>query len=260
MNARARAAAVLLTASLVGMACGSSDDGAGGSSSGGSSSGGSSSGGSSSGGSSSGDPSAVRSLGAPESGEATYYDADGSGNCSFDKSPNDLMVAALNATQYAKASVCGACMRVTGAKGAAVVRIVDKCPGCRANGGIDLSREAFAAVDEPSRGRVAVTLEPVSCAVAGALAFRFKEGSSKYWTAIQVRNHRLPIKSVEWEKGGAWQPMERADYNYFVASSGVGDQPGGLRLRITASDGQSVTETLPSILDGAVAPGTQQFR
>lgn len=263
MGMLARAAAALLSASLasaVVLACSSDDPSSPGASSGGSSSGGSSSGGSSSGGSSSGDPAPVRSLGAPESGEATYYDADGSGNCSFDASPGDLMVAALNATQYAKASVCGACMRVTGAKGSTVVRIVDKCPGCRANGGIDLSREAFAAVDEPSRGRVAVTLEPVTCVVAGALAFRFKEGSSKYWTAIQVRNHRLPIKSVEWDKAGAWQAMERADYNYFLAASGVGDQPSGLRLRITASDGQAVTETLPAIEAGAVSAGTQQFR
>ena len=31
-------------------------------------------------------------------GEATYYDADGSGNCSFPASPEDLMVAAMNET------------------------------------------------------------------------------------------------------------------------------------------------------------------
>ena len=111
-----------------------------------------------------------------------------------------------------------------------------------------------------SRGRVAVTLEPVTCPVAGALSFRFKEGSSKYWTAIQVRNHRLPLQKLEYDKGGAWTAFDRADYNYFVAAKGVGDPAGGLKLRVTATDGQVVEETLPAILDGAVAPGAAQFK
>jgi expansin (peptidoglycan-binding protein) len=252
-----RALAALACALL---ACGSdsSSDGSSGASgsSGAASSSSSSSGGSSSG----GDPAAIRSLGAPEAGEATYYAADGSGNCSFDKSPDDLMVAAMNATEYASAALCGACMRVTGKKGEAIVRIVDKCPGCRANGGIDLSKEAFAKVDDVSRGRVPVTLELVSCPVKGSVDYRFKEGSSKYWTAIQLRNHKLPLKSLEYKKGGAWQPMPRADYNYFIASSGVGDQPGGLALRATSADGHVIEDTVPTVLDGQTAPGAAQFQ
>src|SRR5688500_15570127 len=34
-------------------------------------------------------------------GEATYYAADGSGNCSFDANPGDPMVAAMNIVDYA---------------------------------------------------------------------------------------------------------------------------------------------------------------
>ena len=39
---------------------------------------------------------------AAKSGEGTYYDATGAGNCSFDPSPNDLMVAAMNAPDEVK--------------------------------------------------------------------------------------------------------------------------------------------------------------
>ncbi len=65
------------------------------------------------------------------SGQATYYDfADGSGACSFEPSPNDLMVAAMNAPDYAGAAACGSCARVFGPNGEITVRIVDLCPEC----------------------------------------------------------------------------------------------------------------------------------
>src|SRR5436190_1219322 len=71
-------------------------------------------------------------------GEGTYYDADGTGNCSFDASPNDLMVAAMNDADYHTAAWCGACVAVTGPAGTVTVRVVDRCPGC-ASGDLDLS-------------------------------------------------------------------------------------------------------------------------
>ena len=46
---------------------------------------------------------------AEASGEGTYYAADGTGNCSFDATPSDLDVAALNAIDYGTADWCGAC-------------------------------------------------------------------------------------------------------------------------------------------------------
>ena len=42
---------------------------------------------------------------------ATYYNATGAGACMFDPSPNDLMVAAMNAEEYTNAAYCGAFLR-----------------------------------------------------------------------------------------------------------------------------------------------------
>src|SRR6201999_2853878 len=67
---------------------------------------------------------------ADESGDGTYYAADGTGNCSFDASPNDLLVAAMNHPDYGTAQWCGACVAVTGPKGTVTVRIVEQCPEC----------------------------------------------------------------------------------------------------------------------------------
>jgi expansin (peptidoglycan-binding protein) len=204
-----------------------------------------------------GEAAAVVPFGAPQTGEGTYYAADGSGNCMFDPSPGDLRVAAMNAPQYAGGAVCGTCVQVTGPKGSVTVRIVDQCPGCK-QGDLDLSPQAFDQIGEHSAGRIPITWIAVPCAVGGNLAYRYKEGSSQYWTAIQVRNHRLPIASLELRKGAGWMPVGREPYNYFVAPGGAG--PGPVTLRVTAIDGQVLEDTLSAVSAGAVVSGAAQFR
>jgi expansin (peptidoglycan-binding protein) len=199
---------------------------------------------------------------APRDGIATFYDADGSGNCGFDKTPADLDVAAMALPEYDDSSSCGACLRVTGEAGKQVtVRVVDSCPPCEKNGvNLDLSASAFAKLADPDTGRIAIRYQLMSCATTGNIAYHFKDGSSKYWTAIQLRNHRLPIAKLEYKRDGTYVEMKRESYNYFVASEGVGEQPSGLALRVTADDGQVLEDTLAGgVRDDATVPGTQQF-
>jgi expansin (peptidoglycan-binding protein) len=55
--------------------------------------------------------------------------------------------------------------------------------------------------------------------------------------------------------------MPRQDYNYFLAGSGVGAQPNGLVVRVTSSDGQQITDTLPnSFASTAWMKGASQFQ
>lgn len=98
--------------------------------------------------------------GPEESGEATYYDADGSGACGFPKG-TDFMVAAMNGAQYSK-SVCGKCVEVTGPLGKVTVKIVDLCPGCK-RGDLDLSETAFQKIAKLSAGRVKISWHYVPC-------------------------------------------------------------------------------------------------
>lgn len=180
-------------------------------------------------------------------GEATYYRATGAGNCSFDASPTDLMVAAINAVDYDHAAWCGACLAVTGPAGEVVVRVVDQCPGC-AKGALDLSQEAFAKISPLSAGRVAISWHEVACDLDGPISYQFKSGSTAFWTAIQIRNHRYPIAKLETrDPAGAWQAIARADYNFFVATSGLGAGP--YALRITDARGRTLED--PAIELGA---------
>jgi expansin len=173
-------------------------------------------------------------------GEATYYDADGSGSCSFGKSPDDLMVAALNGADWDGSAMCGACALVFGPGGKVVVRIVDKCPGCD-KGDLDLSREAFAVIADPKLGRVPIRWSPIGCDVTGPVRYRFKDGSNPHWTAFQVRNHRHGIATIEARPdGGEWRTIGRESYNYFVTPKGLGEGP--IAIRITDVHGQTIED------------------
>ena len=194
---------------------------------------------------------------AAESGDGTYYSADGTGNCGFDASPNDLMVAAMNAVDYADAAWCGACLDVSGPQGEIVVRVVDQCPECK-SGDLDLSPQAFQMLAPLAQGRIPITWHEVACPVTGPLQYHFKDGSSQYWTAIQVRGSRYPIATVAAKSGsGTWQAIPRVDYNYFVDASGLG--PGPYDLQVTDGRGQVVEDDGVVLGDSVTDTGTAQF-
>ncbi len=191
------------------------------------------------------------------SGEATFYDfADGSGNCGFPATPDDLMVAAMNHTDYRASAACGTCVRIDGPDGSVDVRIVDQCPGCP-EGDIDLSPEAFARIAPLEAGRVPIEWSYVSCNVDGPVVYHFKDGSNPYWTAVQVRNHRHEIARFEFGDGTTWTEVPRVDYNYFVQESGMGEGP--LSFRITDVLGNALTDSGIPLLDDADAPGAAQL-
>ena len=190
-------------------------------------------------------------------GIATYYDATGAGACLFDPSPQDLLVAAMNAEEYDTAAVCGAYVYVTGPQGAVTVRIVDLCPECQA-GHLDLSREAFAQIAELPQGRVPITWQLVSPALNGPIAYHFKDGSNQWWTAVQIRNHRNPIAKLEYLNGDQWVTVPRTPYNYFVQTEpGMG--PGSYTFRVTDHYGNQLSDSgIPHIENGTIN-GASQF-
>jgi expansin len=171
-------------------------------------------------------------------GDATFYDADGSGNCSFDPT-GDLMIGAMNHADYADSAACGACAHLVGPSGEVTVKIVDQCPGCDV-GDIDLSPEAFSKIADTSLGRVEMHWKYVACDVNGPLVYHFKEGSNQWWTAVQIRSSRYAIAKVEVEKDGQYVEVQRLDYNYFVDDAGMG--PGPYSFRVTDVKGSVVED------------------
>jgi expansin (peptidoglycan-binding protein) len=190
------------------------------------------------------------------SGQATYYAATGDGNCMFGPSPNDLMVVAMNNTEYDSSSVCGASIHVKGRLGEITVRIVDRCPECPV-GNIDLSNEAFAKIDDTIRGRVPVTWWYVESQVTGPIQYRVKTGSNAWWIGIQILNHRTPVVKLEALYNGAWVTIPRMNYNYFVYASGLG--PGPFTLRVTDFFGQQLVDSNIPLTPDAITSGQANF-
>lgn len=172
--------------------------------------------------------------GATYRGVATFYGADGGGNCLLDPS-HDLMVAAMNHTDYEGSKACGSYVLVRASNGASVtVRITDRCPEC-AVGQLDLSAQAFAQLTAPSAGQINITWKLLSPNAPGTISVRYKTGSSQYWCAIQVINHRNPLAQLELRSGSTWRRLSRSDYNYFLSPNGTGC---GGSIRVTDIYGQ----------------------
>ena len=202
--------------------------------------------------------SSTSAMAVTHTGEATYYTfADGSGNCMFPATPSDLMVGAMNQTEYDNSNICGACATVTGQSGTIDIRIVDRCPEC-APGDIDLSPQAFALIAPIELGRVPISWHLRPCGVTGPIEYHFKDGANQWWTAVQIRNHRNPIAQFEYQvRPGLWKVVPRVSYNYFVEGSGMG--PGPYTFRVTDIFGNVLTDTAIPLLPDASYPGAAQF-
>ena len=194
------------------------------------------------------------------SGDATYYELAGNPvNCGFPTADLPPYYAALNGPQYGAADYCGACILAEGPAGSVELLLVDQCPEC-AHGDIDLSPAAFEQIAALEQGRVDVSWRVVPCSDAPAtLGYRFKDGSSQWWTAVQVVGHRTPIVGFEYQDAdGEWVAVERLDYNYFVEPDGMGEGP--LSFRVTDAWGRVVEDTgVPLIPDESVQPSAGQF-
>ena len=195
---------------------------------------------------------------AVHTGEATYYTfASGAGACMFDSTPGNLMIGAMNQIDYAGSRICGECVSVTGPKGTIVIRIVDLCPECP-QGNIDLSPQAFSLIGDIPLGHVPITWQQVPCDLNGPILYHFKDGSNQWWTAVQVRNHRYPIYSLEYRTPqGSFKHVGRTEYNYFVEPAGMG--PGPYTFRVTDIYGHVLVDSAVVHTENASVPGRGQF-
>ncbi|AZQ39853.1 hypothetical protein EJ357_45900 [Streptomyces cyaneochromogenes] len=191
------------------------------------------------------------------SGVATAYEAaDGNGACLFGPSP-DLMIAAMNTTDYETSKACGAYVLVRAANGKSItVRITNECPLPCAPGQIDLSQQAFAKLADLKVGRIAITWQLLSPSTSETMSLRYKTGSSPYWCAIQAIGHRNPVARLEVRAGGSWRQLPRTEYNYFISADGSGC---GGSVRVTDIYGERLTVSGIKLLANVVQPTGVQF-
>jgi expansin (peptidoglycan-binding protein) len=192
------------------------------------------------------------------SGEGTYYTGvagGNSGNCSIFVAAGDYLHCALNTIDYDTAAACGGYIKVNGVKGSVTLQVVDRCPECK-KGDVDMTQEAFAMIDDVVNGRVPITWEYVENPNTTNVKIRFKEGSSKYWTAIQLYDLKYPIATLEYlGANGDWVAMERQLYNFFVAPNGIASP---MQLRAIDINGTALVFNGISITEETIVT-SQQF-
>jgi len=84
-----------------------------------------------------------------------------------------------------------------------------------------------------------------------------KDGSNPWWIAFQVRDHANIVTTLEAQVAGAWVPLERQQYNYFLAPSGLGTGP--FTLRVTDIHGQQLVRAGITLSPTAVQATSLQF-
>ena len=194
------------------------------------------------------------------SGEATFYGGGYEGGCAMlDPVSKDYWIVAMNLPDYNCAELAGAYLEVTGELGTINVLVTDLLPEGK-KGDLDLYTDAFPLIAPAEKGRVPVTwkIVPLDSAADAPLNYRYKVGSTAFWCAVQVRNHRYPIERLEYlNSDGEFVELPRRNFNYFEAQSGLGKGP--FTFRITDIYGQVVIDEDIPFTPDEVQEGHVQF-
>jgi expansin len=182
-------------------------------------------------------------------GQGTFYTPTALGNCS-EEYPSNQLYAAMNKPQYNNSNACGSYIEVTrkGTTKKVIVKVLDQCPECP-NGNVDLSKTAFLKLGTAVEGRIPISWKYIADPTNTKIAVRIKEGSSRYYIAMQIRNHKYMVSKLEVKnKSGVYEVLSRQSYNYFLDNNGIfnGQGPDGpYNLRITDVNANVVTTAVP---------------
>ncbi|RUP47648.1 RlpA-like double-psi beta-barrel-protein domain-containing protein-containing protein [Jimgerdemannia flammicorona] len=131
-------------------------------------------------------------MGRNVTGIATFYGAAGNeGTCSFTSMPVKWVTVAMADSQWFGANICGACLQVYGPNvygklgNVTKVMVTNQCPRCSKNH-LDLDPKAFAVLAPMKQGIINnVKWKIIPCHHPGPVYYKFKEGVSQWWFALQ---------------------------------------------------------------------------
>ena len=198
--------------------------------------------------------------GTVHSGFATFYGGGYEGGCAMlDPVSRDYWITAMNLPDWNNAELAGAYLEVTGELGTINVLVTDLLPE-GAKGDLDLYTDAFPLIAPAEKGKVPVTWKilPLDTAADAPFSYKYKVGSTEFWCAVQVRNHRYPIEKLEYlNEEGVFIELPRRNFNYFEAQSGLGKGP--FTFRITDIYGQVVIDEDIPFTPDEIQQGHAQF-
>jgi hypothetical protein len=156
-------------------------------------------------------------------------------------------------------AVCDACILITTAGGKSIVARVVTYGATNDPNDIDVSPSVYQALNAGEYPRT-MSWQLAKCSDTGALSYEFQTGANEWWTSFWVRNERVPLANVEVKSANHanFAPLRREMDGTLNDDSGFG--AGAFTLRLTAADGQTLTETFPSFSPGQLIGSSQQFQ
>ncbi len=179
---------------------------------------------------------------------ATYTGSGYTGGAALlDPIASDMEITALNPEDYnsygVQAALAGAYLEVSGDKGSTIVYVTDLYPE-GAPGALDLCPTSFDKIGDMVKGKIDIKWHVVAAPVTGNVSYRIKEGSTKSWLAVQVRNHKYPVLKMEYYRNDTWIDMKKMPWNHFVTENLDTTTP---KIRITDIRGYVLTDIISSI-------------
>ena len=141
---------------------------------------------------------------------------------------------------FSNVAHCGECAKLTNPRNgnSVIVTIIDECPvsgnqnsPCKSAGHLDVSMQAFNALNFSSGNPSNTTWKSVPCPVTGTIQATLNAGIS---TQVYFQNLVYPVKSVS--------NATQSQYGYWQFSGGGAGGPATL----TDVEGHTVTATIPS--------------
>jgi hypothetical protein len=154
--------------------------------------------------------------------------------------------------------VCDACILIETGMGKSIVARVVTYGVEQADGDIDVSPAVFEAIHQGEFPRHQ-TWRFARCPEAGKLQYEFQTEAHQYWSSLWVRNPRVPLTKLEVKSANhaTFIEMARAPDGSLTDASGFGE--GAFTFRLTAMDGQVLTDELPGFKPGELIQSTKQF-
>ena len=151
--------------------------------------------------------------------------------------------------------LCGACLQVIGSKDTVIVRVEDRCPGCKF-GGIDLSKTAFATVDDLAKGRAEVRWKVVPCGYSKSMKLQVRKTFHDGSATIVLLNHNTPLKTLFIWNDSSWISVDREKDNCFYVRK---KKDGFVRLQMNDWYGNQVIVDSLSLIPGTIIDLKHQF-
>jgi hypothetical protein len=157
-------------------------------------------------------------------------------------------------------SLCDACILITAKGGKSLIARIITYGVTNGPNDIDVSQPVFDALASSDNTERSMSWQLAECPDTGTLRYQFQTQANPWWTSFWVRNPRVPVTKVEVKSANHadFFTLQRGTDGTLNDAQGFGQ--GAFTLRISGTDGSSVTDSFDSFSMGQLIVSQQQLQ